>query len=625
MAITDKNATAQDAVTTKTATAAKATAAPAAPAAQPKTWSFHGGNLFGSPIGRTMGSEYLDKLMKALAERFASANGMEVTLIPIDRNNEPTLAFSVIVVCVRFKEEQAGSVAYHTLVIEATGERPKAIYETIQNRPIEIKRFSGDAMDQVLAGIVKDRVQAAFPRVKIFPVDGCVVPSDLFDVTNPAHIHQLAVNAATAAGTEIEVNTPGFRDLSVAEAAKDSNLTFNLAIARTQIPDAVQYPQRSDVIVSFTSQQRGANQQNQSLNSGNRDVTVSEMTGYVEPIWAPVAGQQNLNPFVLQQNQPTQKFAARLVITSAASQFSLTPAAMLLSLTPAISLRDESNWIQAYKPAAVGSNDIDLHDIGALNYEGRMPNAIDANTGYGLMIDTKADDFKLQDLGQLVSILFQPGLMISIDVPRCGPQTWYTSWLSGAAGGNTGVQEMIIAAADNLTNGHFSARFQKGTPIFVDVAQVHLGYYTDKNGQHRDLRDFDYLAIANLFGANQPHVIAEWSDTFFNHNKSIFERLATRAKMINAASGESAVFTGMADRLTFSNAFIDAYVLALKDAGLMVRINTPLTGSDFNNTRGVASFAAGALLAPGQNFTQASTAWAPQYANSGVGFSRFSM
>lgn len=608
----------------QTSATPETTVASPAQAVQRQSWSFHNAAMFGSPIGKSVGSEYLDKLMKALAERFASANGMEVTLIPIDRNNDQTLAFSVIIVCVKAKEANANEVAYHTLIIEATGEKPKSIYETINNRSVEIKRFAGDASDPVLAAIVAERVMVEFPNHKVLPVDSCVVPSELFDPANPNHIHALALNAACAAGTEISVSDDSFVDLNIAEAGRETNLTFNLAIVRTQEADAVQQPMRSDVAITFTSSKRNAANPNQTLNSGDREVTLSKMNAFVETLWAPVAGQGTMNAFVPQVNQPTQKFAARLVITSAGSEFAFTPAAVLLSLYPAAAMRDDSNWIQAYKPTPVGGAiDVDLHDVGALNYEGRLPNTINPDTGYGRLIDTKSDDFNLVQLGGLISSLFQPGLMISVDVPRCGPQSWYSSWLAAAAGGNPDVQDMVIAAADNLTNGLFSKKFPAGAQIFVDVTPVHLGTWRDRNGTIRDIRDFDYVAMANIFGPTQPQVIAEYSDTFFNTSKSIYERLAHRAKLIEYASGESAVFTGLADRCTFSTQFIDALLIAGREAGLSVRTNTPLSGSDFQNNRGVASFAAGALLAPGQNFGQANVGFVPQYGGHGVGYSRY--
>ena len=82
-------------------------------------------------------------------------------------------------------------------------------------------------------------------------------------------------------------------------------------------------------------------------------------------------------------------------------------------------------------------------------------------------------------------------------------------------------------------------------------------------------------------------------------------RLAARKKMISSLSGETAVFTSWAERLTFTAAFINALSMAIKETGLPVNITTPLASSDFNNQRGVASWANEAGLAMGQSFAPA--------------------
>jgi hypothetical protein len=129
-----------------------------------------------------------------------------------------------------------------------------------------------------------------------------------------------------------------------------------------------------------------------------------------------------------------------------------------------------------------------------------------------------------------------------------------------------------------------------------------LGTWTDRAGNKRDIRDIDHVAVCNLAGERNPQTIRDWSDTFLRKQYPLVQRLAARKRIISALTGETAVFTGFAQRVTFSRQFIDALTMGVRDTGLPVRVNTPLSGSDFNDQRAVAGFAQSALVAPGQTF-----------------------
>lgn len=579
----------------------------AAPQPDPEVrrWSLHTSSLFGAPIGRSIGSEYLLKLSTGLTEIYSHAHkGVEVALITLDKANETALAYSVIVVCLRIKDQPNLGVGYHILIVEATGDRVTSVLDNINNQSVEILRVTGDAMDTVLIQKVAAKVKAAFPNTPSYLVDACVIPAS-FSPDSKVHMQSVALNAGLAIGTELELHRPGFQDFNLAGSANDSNLVCNIGFSRQQIEDAVGEPMRSDLLINFTSQKQGVDQRTQSLNSGDREAKVSELSGFIDLLWAPIQQGPVFNAYQPQQQLMTQKYAARLIITNLASNFAFTPAAILLSLVTSLSVRDDNNWIQSFRPLAVG-NEVDLHDIGCLNVEANMMNE---PSGFGTRIDTKADSFKLEDLGQLVAALIQPGLIISLDVPEAGPQTWYLSVFAAAANGGAGATDVLLRAANELTNGNFSRYFGAGQALFVDTNnRVHLGTWTDRNGQRRDIRDIDYLAVSALMGDRNPQVIREWSDTFTRTQYPLAQRLAARKKMIMGLTSETAQFNGFAQRVTFSHAFLDALARGCSDAGLKVRINTPLSGSDFSSTRGIANFVNAALLQPGQTFMSRDTA-----------------
>lgn len=587
-----------------------------------KPWSFATSNLFGAPIPRAIGSESITKLHKALVEVYSNANSdMDIRVISIDRVNEPDLAFSCIVVCMQLKSAAANGVACHILLMEASNDKLSPVFINENNQQIEITKVTGDALDQVLVEKTQRHIQSVFPQQPIFIVDGCVVPRN-FNYEDKERVYMLALNAGMSCGTELNMKTPAFMDYNLASEGPDNNLEIAIAFNRQQIEDPVGEPMRSDILMNFVSKRQNQQQnRNASLNSGAREIRISEISGFIDLLWAPVMQGPIYNPWVQQLPQQTQKYASRLVITNLASNFAYTPASVLLSLVTAMSLRDDNNWIQSFKPVPTTDRDVDLRDIGALNIEA---NLLNEQGGFGQRIDTKAESFRLEDLGQLVASLIQPGLIISMDVPECGPQTWYLSIFAAAANKSDSAMRAIWTAAQTLTNGNFGKYFTPGSPMFDDTNnRVHLGYWVDRNGQRRDIRDIDYLAVANLVGDRNPQMIREWSDTWMTSRGPSHLRLAARKRMISALTNESAEFTGFAQRVTFTNIFLDALVRGCIDAGLTPRVSTPLSTSDMTNVRGVASFINSSLIQPGQSFFNNAVGYGNQFTNQSYMNQRF--
>ena len=620
MAITEN-----DSVSTTTKAPAAFTQAPQQNSVIPKNWSFHGGALNASPIGRSMGSEVLKKLQKALGDIYKDmTSDVEVVLIPLDKEQETALAFSSLLVAARFKRAGNPGVGFYNLILEATGDKPSPIFETTNSgmgqQQIEIVRVAGDAYDDVLRSKASAAIARAFPNVSQFSAEACVVPTS-FNVDNAAAVHQLAVNAVIAATTELQTNFKGFEDLDLTKFAKDSNLEVRVAFSKSQNEDAVGQAVRSDVTMEFVSQQQ-QNNQNRSLNNGDRATKIASLSGFVDILYAPVAPQATYNPWGnAPGTTPTNKqlYAARLVLTDSTTEFASTPAGQLLGLTAAMSLQQDNNWIQAFRPVASSGGDIDMNDIGGLGIEANFENN---PNGIGSKVAVKSDAFRPEDLGQYIGALFRPGLVLSMDVPECGPQSWYTNIFAAASAGDANAYHALRNAANTLTGGTFDKFFPQNAPMFVDSGnRVHLGYYEDRMGQKRDIRDIDYLAVVNVLGEKDHASIRDWSDTFTQTGYSLAMRLAARKRIITALTGQSAVFTGFAQRVTFTPEFINALTQACHATGLMVRVNTPMNASQFNNQRGVAQFVGNSMINNGsQMFTQGPVFGANPQMNSGAGF-----
>lgn len=591
--------------------------------AQPQAgFNLFGGNLFAAPIGRGVGSEVLNKIQKGLVEHYEQASKeYELKVLSIDNVNEPALAFSILVVA----GVMAGAptrMAYHIIIVEATGDRIAPYFENIHNNQIEVVRTTADAYDSVLIAKVAQKLQQAYPGMTSYINTEATVVPRTFDPENKDAIHKLALNSGLAVFTYLNVTSKSFVDFNLATGRDESQLIVDVRFSDQPQEDLVGEPVRSDFSIAFNAQRQGG-QNNRSINAGDRQLSLTNVSGFFDVVWAPVAGANVFqNPWMPQQNMPTQKYVARAIMTDLMSNFSYTPGAILLAMVTTMALRDDNNWVQAFRPKPITGSDVDLRDIGALNIEANLAND---PSGYGIPIDTKVESFRLENLGQLVSSLFQPGLIMSIDVPDAGPNSWFLSMFAAAAKGNTSAQQMIYDSAQDLTNGEFQKYFTMGDQMFVDVDnRVHLGHWIDRGGMKRDIREIDYLAVANLIGSRDPVRCRAWSDTWTRDDYPLIQRLAERKKIITALTSDSAVITGFANRVTFSAKLMDALTQGCRDAGLVVRINTPLTSADFNTNRGVARFASDALLgASGRSFNQYGTTFNPQYPSSAGNFNRW--
>lgn len=573
----------------------------AQPQVQATSWGGGIGVMGRLPIERNPGSETLAKLQAKIKARLEAApvNAYEITLLPIDNNNETALKFSTLVICLRSKEALKDHVAYHTLILEATSDKIAPRFEQQNNKQIEIYRTASDAYDQVLVKVVLDRVRAAFPQHKYVNADACVLPRG-FNLDDEQAVHNLIVNFTYACYNELVVRVPEFQDVVIAAAGRDTQMRVTHRFEKAQAVDATGQPVRSDVVVSFTTQQFSQNQ-NQSVNSGDKVAGVSEVSGFVDLVYAPVVSQQYgafMPQAQLYQNpQALIRYAARYVMTQIQTFQASTLPSQLLAIGSTLTLRDNNNWFTAFYQHGGSAKKMDLDDIGAIGYE---VNVTPGTTPDGTRLPTKSADWGPQDLGMVLGLTVQPGLMISLDIPDCGPQTWTTSVFAGAAYGDQNARQAICDAANMLTSGAFGRHFNNPNNVFADAGiRIHLGTYLNPEGVRCDIRDIGYLAVLNMVGDKNIDTVKEWSNTFNVLSIPVAERLFERKRIITNLFSNAEI-TGYATRVTFSSEFLAALAMGLAEAGLKIAIQTPMGAGDFNNQRGEASGVGAALLANGQ-------------------------
>lgn len=522
--------------------------------------------------------------MKAFSEaiKVLAANAHEsydVQIVSVSKNEITNLFCSAIAVVVRHKQNKDAALAFHTMLVgDTAGELPRPQI-SVQGVMVEQQWVIGDAYDNKFRAAVAGAVARQFPNTdtsNMFDAESQVIPVG-YDFKDLALVRATLANALRAAGTVLNSNASNFKDYSLEGSAAGLNSTATLAFNQNQQANAVGEPVRTDVYISYAEIRGNAEQakagERQSLNSGERTEQAFGIGGFMDLLWDPANPQSTANPYsaALQQYNPqpqvTHLYTPRLVITKLDARLLNTLPGQLLGLVTALTLRDNGNWIGSFRRPH--TNDFDLRDIGAIGIEANL----DKNpSGYGSRIDTRSDSFTNQQMAALVQAFIRPNMAISMDVAECGPETWLNSWALAAARGSSEANDAILGAAQLLTNGRFT---YTGPTVFNENNRIHMGWYTDKLGQRRDIRDVDHLAILNMFGETDPALIREWSDTFTRVDFASDLRLAARRKILEQTVGGQVHYTGFAERVTFDGRFLDALAKAVVATGLTIRPITP--------------------------------------------------
>ncbi|WP_144106656.1 hypothetical protein [Paraburkholderia sp. BCC1886] len=558
-------------------------------------------------LSRSPASDVITKLHAALVKEYAKVDkSWEITLLPIDLNTTQTLLKSVIVVATRDNQNRDVGVAFHTLVLDASSPAIAPRVEMINGQQVEILKVAGDAITPNARKEIASVVQRSFPSTPLFDAAECVVPRD-FNLDDEALVFQLASNAALACTTELEQRAPGYRPLDLGGTEQDSTLTVTTTFGNPQTQDVVGAPMRGDIVIEFRA---GGQQIQGQQDAVQRVATISRASGFMDLVWAPAEQQTQAYS---QWAPPTQQVASpnefkrylpRFVITDLESLQLLTTEAQLLALITSMGLFQGNAWAEAWRPRQqVVGNDMDLRDIGAVGIEANFEKNA---SGYGDRVDTKADSFlrsqgHQDNLIALLASVVEPTPILSVDVPECGPQSWFNGIFAAAGEMNNPhaqrINDIILQAANTLTHGNFSRHYNGDGRVALDeFNRVHLGWYTDRFGVKRDLRDVDYLAVLNFAGHRDPEVVREWSETFNLASLDLNVRLSKRKQIITGILGQDSVnFTGFARRVTIEPKFMEALLAGAKDAGLSTRTISPVT--DLNqHQRAVNSYAMGAAM-----------------------------
>lgn len=477
----------------------------------------------------------------------------------------------------------------HILMIEKTGDYPDKIIENIAGVRYEIVRTPADALDDKYVAqaqkLVADSLKMSTDNVVI--VDGTLVPNE-FDVTSESQILALVNNTINSVHSEINLRLNDYKGINIANILSNVrtgkfyiNLYFNQD--ESNFFDQTGMPVRQDICVALSFKNTNV-QNNRSVNQGNDTIDIVKTYGYIDFEWS---------PSIINGVMTTQKFIPNFIITHIDSHFSPTPDILMLSVASVLAINEDMSWMQAFRSSPVKKNEIDYNDIGALNIEGNIENN---QTGFGKKYDTKSKSFSILELNKLIQTLVRPNIMISIDLPKAGPETWFTSVLHYIKFRNSKeAYTRLVEHINNLTNNVFQ---NVNVPVFTDISnKIHGGYYKTKDGI-KDLRHLSsYLSVANFINDTnqQPQLITQYTNTLYNVAIPTELRTAERKKFIDEMSNKTAVIKMYHDRVTFNAVFLLNLVNALKTAGFAPIFSNLGSVNDMFARRSTVDFTSGLL------------------------------
>jgi len=486
-------------------------------------------------------------------------------------------------------ESYNGAVAAHILMIEKTGNYPEKLIETIAGTRYEITRTPADALDDKYVAQAQKAVAEAL-KVDITSViitDGTLVPNE-FDVTNESMVDELIQNTFNSIVSEINIRVNDYKGINLANLIQQNrngkffiNMYFNTE--DTQFFDQTGMPVRQDVCISLSYKLNSA-QNNRSINQGDDSFEIVKTYGYLDFEWSPglVNGMMS-----------SQKFMPNFVITHIDSKVAPTPDIMFMGIASVFAINEDMNWMQMFRPTPNKKNEIDFNDIGGLNIEGNIENS---PTGFGKKYGTKEKTFTVVELNKYIQHLVRPNIIISIDVPKAGPETWFMSVLQYIKFRNSkDAYGRVMDYINVMTNNSFQVgNFQMFDAI---TNKIHGGYYKTPTG-YKDIRHLNsYLGFANFItNTNQnPALIAQYTNTLYNNSIPSELRCAERKKYIDEMSNKSAVYKQYYDRLTFSSPFLMQLLAALRNVGFSPLFSNMGAVNDMFQRRSTADFS-GAMV-----------------------------
>lgn len=510
--------------------------------------------------GSSVVSNFINLAEMALGD-FSKDNNIMFQRLDNDRFN---MHFSVVSF-IEVSEQEDGNVAMvYSYILEGSNRQPDIEHRNFHNQQIDVVVTAMDAYDEQVWSYIQGEFQNQYgDKVQLVDAGATIVPRELeLTEENIDKIFDVISNGYDAIQAMKEVKYPDqYVHVNINDFINRGKQRVTAQFDYTHVDDdnVVGLPVRTDIAMKIGTQDLN-NRNGQFSFQHQSSSKLMSASAFIDLVYTP-----DNTPVGPHQQRRTQVYTPRMVITkiNALEGGALTPETFFLTLATMNLVSDNYAWASVF-------NDFnsDLHNIGAIGL--RMPNPQDPTSPIG-RIDTSKNSFGQKDLYDLIQTTINPIPAISIDCEDFGPDSWLTNMLIGAAHGSPHAHKAIVDACDRLTGGAFTKYFGGNDPIVANVEQnrVFLGTFKDEKGVVRDIREIDSLAMLNVLGDKDINAVNMYDMTNLPGN-DIQYRLSERYRILRNVLNNNMTIRGYAERLTFSDKFIDALVMATGEAGLSV-------------------------------------------------------
>jgi hypothetical protein len=529
-----------------------------------------------------------------------------LNVLPIDRGLYTNLKRSAVVVVTHrpivgpHTNADVKLLAYHVVLLAGSGDPLEARALTFGQQTMPIVPYEQEVINQTFLNSVREAVQKEYPSSELVDAQASVVYED-FPWTDEKVVQNLLNGATSAAVNSLSrKENPDFEfDLSSAkEAGLSAVVTCNLGDSSGT--DFTNMPVRSDLnlMLSLTQQTSAPKGGYRDINSAEPQKNIASVSGFID---LSLAATDEYNAYAIQQNnQPKPKFVARLIETNVQVIGAKTTGTKLLAIASALLLAEDQLWFGYFKNKKTSGLRAKNYNFGAINIEGNLGGQPGQ---YGKPFDTESTNYTDLTHGQMMRNLVRPELYVGLDVSLNGADTADNEVFLVAAMQDhpqwTNAIAAILHSANAMTGGILGTMIDLNTVCPIQRAgqnvineRVLMGTYEDAEGVTRDIRDFDYLYMANQFGEKNPELLKEWHNNLhMTHLPQAFRQDALK-KIIERAAPRNVKFHGEAQRVTFDAVFMRAFLVAM---GRTMALNAKIgnLGGVYNEVTGHAAFASG--------------------------------
>jgi len=536
-------------------------------------FSFHGGLRRRGAVPANNLSAYYSAFRAKMTDYLKAGSSeyeYDYRIIDVDRQQFPNLGYSALVLAGHNKNVSPDTVTYFVFIIEATGDGTKTVVRNSgRDRQVELLVVPGDAMDDVLLDVVKQRLTETYKSMgvnKFVNIEGMVIPKT-FKPDDHQAVTEVGYIGALAVVTELDRQAGCLNDFNLAFLENEARLTVTVGTEKPGevLVDQFGRPIRGDMRLKLISSKRGGDVKSLA-NAQSDQADVVEVAGFTDLVY----DGDDSDAFSRQGDDRDSKgrrhtYLPQFVVTQLKT-INDTPSEVALALATAANVTVGHAWLNCFQRRSVEKGVLNLKNYGTLNVEADVFGDREQKP-----VDISYERMSDEDYADYLKTILSPNLLMSVDCPEMDASSWYMSMIAEASKGSKYAERQLIDSFDTLTDGRFSEAFGRSSPLFLDSgSRVLMGYWTH-NGNIEDIRTIDYTAVFNATYASTPKAILDWAGAN-GDNVDLATRQQKQRQVIDLVSRNTAVYTGWCHRANLSSKAVMALVESVAATGVDVGI-----------------------------------------------------